>query len=96
MKEVLPAREFSAWLQAFLPGGPGSLGEAPVVADRADPKQAISTASRFRAHGACAGSVSTRPRSAMLAAGMPHAVGGHYVGSHWLASFAALALGERP
>ncbi|MGH8726396.1 MAG: DUF2891 family protein [Burkholderiales bacterium] len=27
---------------------------------------------------------------------MPHVVGGEYVGEHWLASFAALALGERP
>ena len=27
-----------------------------------------------------------------LAAGMPHVVGGDYVGEHWLASFAALAL----
>jgi hypothetical protein len=27
-----------------------------------------------------------------LAAALPHVVGGHYVGEHWLASFAALAL----
>jgi hypothetical protein len=34
--------------------------------------------------------------AANLAAGMPHAVGGEYVGEHWLASFAALALGSVP
>ena len=27
---------------------------------------------------------------------LPHAIGGDYVGDHWLASFAALALGEVP
>jgi hypothetical protein len=27
-----------------------------------------------------------------LAAGVPHVVGGDYVGEHWLASFAVLAL----
>jgi len=31
-----------------------------------------------------------------LAAGLPQATGGAYVGEHWLASFAALALGDRP
>ena len=96
MKEVLPAREFGAWLQAFLPGGPGGLGEAPVVADRADPKHAhldglaLSRAWCLRRLGF--GQAAER----QLAAGLPHAVGGHYVGSHWLASFAALAVGERP
>lgn len=27
---------------------------------------------------------------------LPHTIGGDYVGEHWLASFAALALGEAP
>jgi hypothetical protein len=31
-----------------------------------------------------------------LAAGLPQAAGGDYVGEHWLASFAALALGDAP
>jgi hypothetical protein len=31
-----------------------------------------------------------------LAAGLPWTVGGDYVGEHWLASFAALALGDVP
>ena len=31
-----------------------------------------------------------------LAAALPHVVGGHYVGEHWLASFALLALSSLP
>jgi hypothetical protein len=31
-----------------------------------------------------------------LAVGLPRTVGGDYVGDHWLASFAALALGDVP
>jgi hypothetical protein len=31
-----------------------------------------------------------------LEAGLRHATGGDYVGEHWLASFAALALGDTP
>ncbi len=31
-----------------------------------------------------------------LAAGLPQSTGGDYVCEHWLASFAALALGEAP
>ncbi|MFM8414443.1 MAG: DUF2891 family protein, partial [Planctomycetota bacterium] len=27
---------------------------------------------------------------------LPHALGGDYVGEHWLASFAALAMGDVP
>jgi hypothetical protein len=31
-----------------------------------------------------------------LSASLPHVVGGDYAGEHWLASFAALALGDVP
>lgn len=31
-----------------------------------------------------------------FAAALPQVVGGDYVGEHWLASFAALAMGESP
>jgi hypothetical protein len=96
MKEVLAPAEFDAWLRGFLPAGPAKLAEPPRVADRADPKQAhldglaLSRAWCLRrlGHAEAAGR--------LLAAALPHAAGGHYVGSHWLASFAALALGERP
>ena len=93
MREVLPPAEFGAWLKGFLP----SIElQPPQVADRSDAKQshldglALSRAWCLRRLGF--GQAAER----QLAAGLPHAVGGHYVGSHWLASFAALALGERP
>jgi len=93
MREVLPPAEFGAWLKAFLPS---MELQPPQVADRSDAKQshldglALSRAWCLRRLGL--GQAAER----QLAAGLPHAVGGHYVGSHWLASFAALALGERP
>jgi hypothetical protein len=95
MQEVLPPPEFAAWLQAFLPNGLHNI-KPPVVADRADPKQshldglALTRAWCFRRLGYASAAESH------LAAALPHAVGGPYVGAHWLASFAALALGERP
>jgi hypothetical protein len=96
MQAVLPAAEFRAWLGRFLPGGIGRLAEVPVVADREDAKQshldglALSRAWCLKrlGHGAAA--------ERLLAAALPHATGGAYVGTHWLASFAALALGETP
>ena len=93
MREVLPPAEFGAWLKGFLPSVEL---QPPRVADRSDAKQshldglALSRAWCLRRLGF--GQAAER----QLAAGLPHAVGGHYVGSHWLASFAALALGERP
>lgn len=96
MQEILKPGEFRPWLQGFLPSGLGSLVQAPIVADRADPKQshldglALSRAWCFRRLGYA------QAAERQLAAALPHVVGGHYVGSHWLASFAALALGERP
>jgi hypothetical protein len=96
MQRVLPAAEFRAWLGAFLPQGIGCLAEPPVVADREDAKQshldglALSRAWCLKrlGHGAAA--------ERLLAAALPHATAGAYVGTHWLASFAALALGEAP
>lgn len=96
MQQVLPEKAFRAWLQGFFPGDPTQRLRPPTVADRADPKQshldglALSRAWCFRKLG--------YPEAAArhLAAALPHVVGGDYVGEHWLASFAALALGERP
>jgi DUF2891 family protein len=92
MKAVLSAAEFSAWLERFLPPDLGPLAHPPRVADHADAKQShldglcLSRAWCFTQLG--------NPEEARrhLEAGMPHAVGGDYVGEHWLASFAALAL----
>jgi hypothetical protein len=96
MQAALPPAQFRAWLGRFLPKGIGRLGEAPRVADREDAKQshldglALSRAWCLKrlGHGTAAES--------LLAAALPHATGGAYVGTHWLASFAALALGETP
>jgi hypothetical protein len=89
MREVLPAREFANWLKAFLP----SMDLQPAkVANRADAKQshldglALSRAWCFTKLGY------KDAAQRHLAAGLPHVVGGHYVGEHWLASFATLAL----
>lgn len=95
MQELLPPPEFQAWLKAFLPSGPENL-TPPTVADRADPKQshldglALSRAWCLKKLGYA------QAAERHLAAALPHVVGGDYVGEHWLASFAALALGEQP
>jgi hypothetical protein len=89
MREVLPAHDFRIWLKAFLPAVDL---EPPGVADRADPKQshldglALSRAWCLRKLG------HAEAAERHLRAALPHVVGGHYVGEHWLASFATLAL----
>ncbi len=95
MKDVMEPIEFQRWLAAFLPEGIGRLAEAPTVADRSDAKQAhLDGLCLTRAW--CFARLGFQEESdSLLAAGLPH-VGGDYAGSHWLASFAALALGERP
>lgn len=95
MQEVLPPAEFATWRDGFLPSGPAVL-VPPAVTDRSDPKQShldglsLSRAWCLRRLGYADAA------ERHLAAAMPHVVGGDYVGEHWLASFAALAFGERP
>jgi hypothetical protein len=90
MKAVLGA-QYAAWSRRFFSASPDTLGP-PVVADRADPKQAhldglaLSRAWCLRKLGYA------EAAKRHLDAALPHVVGGHYVGEHWLASFAALAL----
>lgn len=92
MREVMPAPKFKGWLKAFLPSGFEL--DTPRVADRTDPKQAhldglaLSRAWCLRKLGF------EEAAQRHLAAALPHVVGGDYVGEHWLASFAALALTE--
>ena len=92
MKQVLEQHEFARWLNGFMPNGIGPLAEPPVVADRSDAKQShldglcLSRAWCLNALGL------HEAAEANLAAAMPHVVGGDYVGEHWLASFAVLAL----
>jgi len=95
MQEVMAPEPFCAWQKAFLPSGAGQL-EPPTVADRADPKQshldglALSRAWCLRKLGY------EEAAERHLAAALPHVAGGHYVGEHWLASFAVLALSSLP
>ena len=93
MREVVPRRDFDAWMKAFLP----SLElEPPNVADRADPKQShLDGLALSRAW--CLMKLGYKEAAQRhLAAALPHVVGGHYVGEHWLASFAVLALSDHP
>ena len=98
MQEVLSKDDFEPWLRRFLPEDLGPLATPPVVADRTDAKQShldglsLTRAWCFRRLGGRYEALAERH----LAAGLPQATGGHYAGEHWLASFAALALGERP
>ena len=98
MQAVLAKDEFESWLAGFLPANLGSLAAPPVVADRADPKQshldglALTRAWCFRRLGDRFAALAERN----LAAALPHVTGGDYAGEHWLASFAALALGDLP
>jgi hypothetical protein len=92
MQEVLPPDEFRSWVQAFLPAELGPLARPPVVADHGDAKQShldglcLSRAWCFRRLGF------REHFEAHLQAGLPYVVGGDYVGEHWLATFAVLAL----
>jgi hypothetical protein len=91
MREVLEAGDYQAWQRSFFSTDPTTL-KPPRVADRADPKQshldglALSRAWCFAKLG------HKEVAQRHLAAALPHVVGGHYVGEHWLASFATLAL----
>jgi hypothetical protein len=95
MRRCLPKRAFEPWFRAFLPrlddGEPASLFTPAHVSDRSDGKIAhldgvnLSRAWCWRALG--------RPDAAEahLDASLPH-VAGDYMGEHWLATFALLAL----
>jgi len=96
MKRVLPAKEFTSWLNGFLPAELGPLAQPPKVIDHADAKQShldglcLSRAWCFRLLGF------EELSNDHLEAGMPHVIGGEYAGEHWLASFALLALSSEP
>ena len=96
MKEVLPPAQFSAWSRNFFPSDPSRALKPPLVADRTDAKQShldglcLSRAWCLRKLGYADAA------RLHLEAALPHVVGGDYVGEHWLASFAALALGDEP
>lgn len=103
MMRLLPGREFDLWFADFLPrldiSEPPALFEPVFVSDRSDGKIAhldglnFSRAWSWRALGRYLPLAHPAHTSAErhLAAALPH-VEGDYMGEHWLASFALLAL----
>ena len=110
MRRVLPAAPFGAWLAHFLPGlerrEPATLFTPPTVTDRLDPQMvhfdglSLSRAWCFRGIGASLPAGDSRrailgeAALAHLRAGLAGIEHADYAGSHWLASFAALALAD--
>lgn len=109
MRRVLPAQEYSGWLQRFLrqiPRDPGRdwLGPA-VVTDRTDPKLAhldgLNLSRAWMLLGIASGLPESDARRASLIAtagdhaqaALPAVTGEHYEGGHWLGSFAVYLLG---
>lgn len=107
MRRMLSASEFQEWLARFLPRlgerEPKTLFEPAIVSDRSDGKIAHLDGLNL-SRGWCWRSLAsawpdTDPRRAValdaadvhLAASLPH-VAGDYMGEHWLATFALLAL----
>jgi Protein of unknown function (DUF2891) len=107
MRRAMPAPGFRSWLSRFLPrlaeGEPATLCRPAHVSDRRDGKIAhldglnLSRAWCWRAMAAALPSgdprapVARQAADRHLDAGLPH-VAGDYMGEHWLASFAVLAL----
>jgi hypothetical protein len=107
LRLAMPADDFAAWLAAFLPGlaqgEPAVLFAPATVSDRSDGQIAhldglnLSRAWCWRRLAAAAPSA-LRPRlraaaDAHFDAALPH-LAEHYMGEHWLASFALLALDD--
>lgn len=104
MSRVLPSAEFAAWFDAFLPraaqGEPASLFTPATVSDRSDGKIAhldglnLSRAWCWRALATALDRPTLAAAAdAHIAASLDH-IDDHYMGTHWLASFALLALLE--
>jgi hypothetical protein len=102
MREVLDARAFAVWFAGFLPDpfGPHAacLRQPALVSDRSDGRLAhldglnLSRAWCWRALAGHCGDPSAAWAIAQdhLDAAMPH-IADHYMGEHWLATFALLA-----
>ena len=108
MRRLLPAEKFHAWFDGFLPRlaeeKPAALFAPATVTDRSDGKIAhldglnLSRAWCWRSLASALPKRDARrtvmesAADAHLEAGLPH-VAGDYMGEHWLATFAVLALG---
>jgi hypothetical protein len=107
MRRVLGSEDFPAWLRRFLPqleeGRPESLLRPATVSDRSDGKIAhldglnLSRAWCWRgiADAPGIGDLADDAADTHLDASLPH-VSGDYMGEHWLATFALLALQPPP
>lgn len=109
MRRLLEPDEFLAWFDRFLPhlaeGEPATLFRPATVTDRTDGKIAhldglnLSRAWCWRSLARALPENDTRrpvlegAASRHLAAGLPH-LAGDYMGEHWLASFAVLAIDQ--
>ena len=107
MRRVLDTNDFSQWIDRFLPrltaGQPRTLFQPAIVSDRSDGKIAhldglnLSRAWCWRALASSwpasdpRRSIALNAAETHLAASLPH-VAGDYMGEHWLATFALLAL----
>ncbi len=110
MRRLLPRDRFLAWFDGFLPdlaqGRPASLFVPAEVTDRADGKIVhldglnlsrawclSSLASSLPEEDGRKADAMRRAAARHLQAALPH-LAGDYMGEHWLARFAALALGR--
>lgn len=102
LRRILPPEDFTAWFAAFLPDieqrQPATLFTPATVSDRSDGKIAhldglnLSRAWCWRGIARATGSaVAAEAAEIHLQSALPH-VAGDYMGEHWLASFALLAL----
>jgi hypothetical protein len=110
MRRVLAPAEFAGWLSAFLPGMAERRPVQPFkpvdVSDRGDPHivhlDGLNLSRAWCLRGIASSLPDGDPRAAVareaaavhLAAGLVGLDSADYLGGHWLASFAALALGD--
>jgi len=107
LRALLPPDDFAAWFNAYLPrlseGQPAVLLTPATISDRSDGKIAHLDGLNLSRAWAWRGLLSAAPEVAQplieiaidahLEAALSH-VAGDYMGEHWLASFALLALSE--
>ncbi len=111
MRRVLPAADFSDWLEAYLPGlakgEPKTLLGPATVTDRSDPQivhlDGLNLSRAWCMLGIVRSLAKDDPRRKVLTeaadrhadAALRHVASGDYAGEHWLASFAVFLLTER-
>jgi hypothetical protein len=110
MRRVLAPKEYATWLSGFLPDIPKNARkpwlEPAVVTDRADPKLAhtdgLNLSRAWMLEGMMRGLPPSDRRLAALRAcaqlhreaALPNITGEHYVGGHWLGTFAVYLTSE--